>query len=270
MSEMKSFDSITKSIADFVKSLPSSEEREASWAALPESPDSLVHWLSYEAWVLCAERKVTVPITEIIEIPNMWDVMKSMDTDPEGVIAKLEKVIPEKFHTFPKEVFIRSGLYSGKFEYSRACFVPAGESVAEHFSEVIYGAMTVGCSEKTKYLLIREFIKPKTRQVLESYRGMPVSAEYRVFAENGEILDTIEYWPEETPGIDISLRQQMYRETPLSSSCRELAQDLSRLKPHCAWSFDFMPAEDGSWVFIDVATAKNSWGYKGRGNEKLG
>jgi hypothetical protein len=259
---VKDFENITAAISAFVDSLPTTHEMDANWEKLPESPDSLVHWLTYEVWVLCAKRGITMPTTDVVAIPNMRDIMKSMDTDPEGVVEKLKEVIPAMFHTLPKDRFIRSGLYSGKFDYSRSCFVPAGESVPEHFAEIIYGAMTVGCTEKTKYLLIREFIKPKSRQTLEAYRGMPISAEYRVFAKDGAICGIVEYWPGETPDLDFAVRKQMYEETPLDPACVDLARDLSRLKPDRAWSFDFMPAEEGGWVFIDVATAENSWGFE--------
>lgn len=213
-------------------------------------------------------RTIIVPalrahVSEAIETP------KRADQRPD-TIAYMDAFWP-KFYKAADEIgyplFMRTDLVSGKHDWNTACYVPNKASIGNRFYRVIEANETAGMlGVDYSAMMLREYIPLASR--FTAFRGMPVAPERRYFVKDGKVQCHHPYWPERaihgsmTTDLPADWRfqlQEMNHEDPSEVFLLTgYAQELGRaLRGH--WSFDFALAKDGRWIFIDAATAGDSW-----------
>lgn len=163
-------------------------------------------------------------------------------------------------------LFLRTDQTSGKHDWRRTCFVPTEGALLHHvlcvaeFSEC--AQMPLGLPLEA--MVLREYLAMES--AFFAFNGMPVSRERRYFVRDGQVVCHHPYWPE--------LVMQFYGKEPdgwrekLAALNKETTQEVELLTTYAieisgrvrgAWSVDFCMAADGTWYFIDMALAKQSW-----------
>lgn len=122
------------------------------------------------------------------------------DVVDKDIKDKLNQLLIDKFQLDKdKTYFIKTGLFSNKFEFNQPKVTDIN-SLMENYLSIQYMGLLVG-AYTTSEIVIREYIEP-VEDVSTIYEGMPLRTEFRVFVdiqgEESKVLGTANYWhPEE-------------------------------------------------------------------------
>lgn len=181
-----------------------------------------------------------------------------------------DRLVKENNLNYP--VFMKSGLFSNKFEFDN-CVVNSPDEFFEKFYNIEYFAMMFGV-RPTLEVVLREFIQVPTEMKL--YTNMPMHLELRAFVnfDTNEVIEVIDYWhesivenlPLEQQDAFIQHKQKMQNKfLEMRNVVTEKLKlsmnngDFSHLSGK--WSVDFMLDEKDDIWLIDMAVANQSWGY---------
>ena len=98
-------------------------------------------------------------------------------------------------------IFLRTGVFSGKHDWSRTCFVPSPEVAGQHAGQIFYMGLILdflGLPAST--WAVRELLPNPALFEHPEFNGMPVGRERRYFVQDGEVLCHHPYWPLEAVG----------------------------------------------------------------------
>lgn len=137
-----------------------------------------------------------VPKTKIWTLPI--EVAQYLQTDYELTNQKsrdaFNKLVFDAFDLDKdKSYFIKTGVFSGKFEF-RNCHCTEPLEMGEYFHVINNFAMSVGASTSVD-LCVREWI-PDVEHRPTIYDGMPLRTEFRSFVDfdHGKVIGIVPYW----------------------------------------------------------------------------
>ena len=141
---------------------------------------------------------IKVPKTAIIPVPE--DVFYAFFHDngkkDTKTIAKWvkESVMPVA-KDFPWEIFIKNGVFSDKFTFSRCHTKNEFYSIVSSVMDINYSSLCLETDGETE-LVIREYIGMDDEFSYKIYDGMPLRPEFRVFYDfdGRKILYVVNYW----------------------------------------------------------------------------
>lgn len=243
---------------------------------LRNNPNNFSHWFPHLS--VAKRNGIAIPETHIVKVPEevfpaFW---KEKKRDAKTIRLWAHKAILPiiKQHFAGKDVFMKNGCFSGKFNFSRCCHIPADATLKEivaHLAQIQYDSL---CNDTAGNLeiVLREWIRPQsgTRTI---YNGMPLRAEMRLFYDfdNHKPLYWVNYWEwnychdaicykpqdkevyeEYYPYIDEEV--ELYTQQHWPTICKAL-QEVTGLKG--VWSVDFILEEKKVWL-IDAAIGRQS------------
>ena len=116
-----------------------------------------------------------------------------------------------------------------------------------------------------RFMVVRPWITIRSK--FDAFRGLPIGAEWRVFATPTRVICAHFYWPEEAihfsiaapEGIDWKRELRELANEPIPASIRDAATRAAASCPAAkSWSVDFAQDVGGKNWLIDMATAARS------------
>jgi hypothetical protein len=171
------------------------------------------------------------------------------------------------------DAFLRTGHTSGKHDWTRTCFLPAGSMLIDLQSHVFalveYSAMADMMGLPTDVWAVREFLP--LWSTFSAFRGMPIGVERRLFIRDGKLVCDHGYFPPESihsPSRKdwralLSDHGEIVR---LYDSQQQVAAILEQLRtafPSGYWSVDVCLCRDGRWYVTDCAEGERSFHWPG-------
>lgn len=250
------------------KNEPSIQEKEEILEELRKNPNNMSYWLPK-----FHEKGFFIPDTEIIFLNVEWmDWLLSDSYKPEKIAEFslwINKKLEEIGFNTNRELFIKTGNFSNKFCFSD-CHIKNADNIGEHFLNVFYGSMCVGCDISPE-ICVREFIHTSYERPT-IYDGMKLNTEFRVFYDfdKQKIVDIFNYWDRQT------MQQHLHQPNELrrfNDSIDSIEKDFEFLKDILSkqveeniqsvsltgiWSVDFMFDGEKFWL-IDAAIGYQSY-----------
>lgn len=206
------------------------------------------------------------PRSLVIDFPDELSCLlldERYDQAAEGMTQVIESI-----RAFGAEVgyplFIKNSLFSGKHEWLNTCFIAEGAS-DEQISRQITWLTHLWCmvgGDLALHLVVREFIN--AAPVFHAFGGMPVTAEYRLFATAGQLNGWQPYWPEkaiQSPDAADWAEKLSAIAVPSEDELDQMrawAEDVTR-RLGGYWSVDFLRDRDGKLYLIDMAEGEKSF-----------
>lgn len=254
---------------------------------------SMGYWLPRLIQANEGHRFFKIPDTTVAKLPISLLQLSRIDYGRinETTHAIVNKYAQKVFEPNPdKDYFVKTGVYSSKFDFRNAHVTGAGE-VAEIGDYLLYihadsvlkaGQMHTNGIATTTEWVVREFIHDVEDNPM-IYRGLPLHTEYRVFidCDADEVLSVYPYWEPETmkqrfgheedsdtPDMthdyivyksheETLMRRFHENKDLIKNKVQEILPDLD-LTGH--WSLDIMQNGDDFWL-IDMATGPRSAFY---------
>jgi hypothetical protein len=206
------------------------------------------------------------PRSEVIPFPDR--LTGHILNEEFGVIDAELRAIVASIRAFGAEVgyplFIKNSLFSGKHDWVDTCFIAEGASDERIISQIInlthFWAI---CShDLSLYLVVREFVP--TKAVFHAFNGMPITAEFRLFARDGVIEGWQPYWPEhaiQEPDVENWADRLKAIEEPLEANMSWMMERASAVSSQLGgyWSIDFLQDDEGRLWLIDMAEGGRSY-----------
>lgn len=277
-------------ILDKIKSLPPDEEQMSInhcefLRYLRNYPINFSYW--FPKVVLQRNEVVRMPKSIIVDVPE--EVYRAFfhEREYDDNIIRVwvaDNIVPVIRKVFPdKDVFIKNGCFSNKFEFDKSCHISKTDSsriISDKISNLQYLSL-IHDSYGYLELVIREWIEP-TDGTKTIYEGMPLRPEIRLFYdfEAKKMLYSVNYWdwdycheaisrhPEdyevyesEYPVLEDRVRRWGDKHMPAITEKLASVEGLRGI-----WSVDFILEEDKVWL-IDMALASRSayWDRKKAG-----
>lgn len=211
--------------------------------------------------------------------PNLLeDIYEGKENNKEEFFG----MIPEEWMK-KKNVFMRTGTFSNKFQFDQPHIKNMKESAYESYMNIAYQALMVGADQPIEVVL-REFIENKGNRPT-IYHGMPLNTEFRFFYDfdKEDFLGVANYWHPELmiPGLE---KNSMYDDEAskdlktykgiMDTIIKEFEEDKKSLaeslkvsllnnkeengyKFNGVWSIDIMKSGE-EYYFIDMAIGSRS------------
>lgn len=178
-------------------------------------------------------------------------------------VEMAEAIYADPSMGFP--IFLRTDHTSGKHEWDRTCFVRCDEDLPQHIWALCeYSELVDIMGLPWDTIVAREMLPTKPVATCPAYGNMPVTREFRVFVDGGEIICAHAYWPRDviTKGgayvTPHDYRQiSMFRDIAEQEEVRALARRAG-VAVGGAWSVDILDTKRG-WFVTDMAEAHKSW-----------
>lgn len=183
--------------------LPTDEEyakiKEENYTFNKNNPNNFSKWFEPLATSLGSEFKI--PSSVVVELP--LKVKTSFEKDyghvteeDKGVFHNYleESEALQSFLVGKDEVFIKSGVFSNKFDFDASCHVTDLQNLYNNLYSITYAAALYGANQ-TNELVLREYIS-NIENKPTIYNGMPLRTEFRVFYDfdKDEIIGVANYW----------------------------------------------------------------------------
>ena len=219
-------------------------------------------------WYPKIEGVVPTPKTRLLKTDcKLWELLEG--TKPNGFGAFLNSLGEEIAKVGRRPCFLRTGHTSGKHEWKHTCYVSDKTLDWHVYSLVEYSHLVDMIGLPTDVWVVREMLQTEPAFVTDA--GMPVTKEFRVFVDGGEVLCWHPYWPSEAI-------EQQCSQMPAGWKCDyegliELVDPSKVLGLASAagnsvggrWSVDVLWAN--GWYVIDMAEAEKSWHWPGCSKE---
>lgn len=164
--------------------------------------------------------------------------------------------------------FLRTGQTSAKHDWKDSCYVENPGKLSNHVLKIAeFSVLADMMGLPFDVWAVRKMLPVKTPAFHAFYGDMPIVKEWRVFAEDGEILCHHPYWPEgafegHTQADDWKDKlKELYRE-PCPEEVFDIARRASEALAGEAWSIDILDTEAG-WYLTDCALSSWSWHEEG-------
>lgn len=224
------------------------------------------------------QHDISIPESHIVEVPE--EIYKAFFLESPGDKRSIRQFVHKSIlpviqsHFNGKEVFIKNGCYSGKFQFNKCCHLPTDatlKTITEHLCNIQYDSLMKKKAGNLE-IVLREWIKPDagTKTI---YGGMPLRAEIRLFYDFTEHkpLYWVNYWdydycheaicshPEDK---EVYEKYYPYIHEEAELYCKEhwktVLDALAQVKNlEGKWSVDFILTERQVWL-IDMAIASMS------------
>lgn len=221
------------------------------------------------------DKGFNIPDTVIVDItPEELEWLQSdsyKKEDIEEFSQKLQKRIKETGFNTKRDLFIKTGTFSGKFCF-KFCHLSDFKNIGQQFLDVFYSGMCVGCSSSPE-VVVREFIHTASERGT-IYEGMKLNTEFRCFYdfEKQCIMGIFNYWDTKTMMDNLwkpEDREAFSKESKTLE--KEFEEKKEKLREHILanigsvdmkgqWSIDFMADGEKFWL-IDMAKAAESYYY---------
>lgn len=194
---------------------------EKAWLNLKNQPVNFSYW-----YPRINECQFKNPETAII--PLEFDFFKNIAVLTEEEIKSVENKYQTLFMSELKnqgfntnrELFIRTGKFSGKYDFNECCYVRNADNLAKQFINICEQAFLIKADFASE-LVVREFVH--SSNVLPTiYNGMPLRTEYRIFYDfdKKKIIDVFNYWgtSEMQKGIPAAIKNRVFYNTTLQQA----------------------------------------------------
>ncbi|MBJ7469723.1 MAG: hypothetical protein JHD16_00395 [Solirubrobacteraceae bacterium] len=234
-------------------------------------PNDLAFWYPRIASV----PGLLTPTTEIIQTnARLFDLLDGDAPDAYGelvgqLVEAAERICPlggASSNLGP--VFLRTGHGSGKHQWSDTCWVANRVLMGWHVTALVEWSASVGLPVGT--WVVRGRLPVHYLFSCDAYRGLPVTREFRVFIEHGNVTHVQPYWPMEAVKEgrpDHPDWQKLLAEA--STLTADERNTITAMAFHAVaaigtgdWSVDFLQTIDGHWYLIDMAEAARSYRYQ--------
>lgn len=161
------------------------------------NPNSLNFWFNKLQESANKQTFFKIPETKIVCLPIELAQYIRHDFQTETNQESRDEFNRLLFNAFKldenKEYFIKTGLFSSKFEFQNA-HIDDPKSIGDYFHVINNNAMQLGTA-LTNDLVVREWI-PDTENRPTIYDGMPLRTEFRAFIDCDlkNIIDIVPYW----------------------------------------------------------------------------
>ena len=247
------------------------------------NPDSMGYWFYPLEKSAKSQKFFKIPNTKILQLPlEIAQYLRhdyQVETNAESRHA-LNEILFKAFNLDKdKEYFIKTGLFSSKFEFQNA-HIDDPSSIGDYFHVINNNAMTVGAA-LTNELVLREWIPdPDNRPTI--YDGMPLRTEFRAFIDCDlkRIIDVVPYWnnQEVLDNLNDTVKhfmnnkmfihdQKAYKQAwpilneDFDKNKEKVSENLSKivenLNLHGCWSLDVMKSGQDFYL-IDMASLHHS------------
>lgn len=188
---------------DFLILPPSQEElrkaHENYMKYLRENKNNFSYW--FPKLSVVNRHGIMVPKSYIVDVPE--DIYEAFFQERKGDRCLIRQwthkaVLPIiKKHFDGKEVFLKNGCYSGKFNFDKCCHIKAGaslEDIVTHLCELQMDSLLKETDGNLE-MVLREWIQPEEGNKT-IYGGMPLRTEMRLFYDfsNHKPLYWVNYW----------------------------------------------------------------------------
>lgn len=171
-------------------------------------------------------------------------------------------------------LFLRTGHFSGKHDWSETCYVESDASMLRHVANIAEASELASWPDSfpLDVWVVRELLDTRLPETFRcrAYGGFPVSREQRWFVEDGRVAGHQAYWPEhaiEEGDPDVA---DWHRRLGVLNACTdESHQTLTVMTAMVgaavpgAWSVDWLWARRGTsawgWWLTDMAWAERSY-----------
>lgn len=232
---------------------------------MTRSPSAL-YWLPrIEAEGLPVPKTVVLPYEHGV-MPELFDGLACAEFD------RLVPLATEAAARFGGPVFVRTDLAAAKHAGSEAYRVPVAELGA--MANALYRTIEDNAMkfwlgpEEPRAILLREWLDLPAEFTV--FGGLPISREWRIFANAVGVRCWHPYWPEGavTRRVDPGYPDWQRSLRDLHQVPLDLPQLLPMAKLAAAvcdgeWSVDFAQDRSGQWWLIDMAPAEVSWHWPG-------
>lgn len=162
--------------------------------------------ISLDEWYPLIEGVVTTPRTTFRRGLDIMPLAYGAEADPDGALAaEWEAVctwVREQGDVLGWPLFLRTGLTSGKHNWSRTCHVPSAAVVPSHVSAIVnYSAEADFMGLPCDVWVARELLP--TYALFTAFDGMPVTRERRYFVDDGKVIGHHPYWPPEALTLEV-------------------------------------------------------------------
>lgn len=218
------------------------------------------------------KNKFIIPNTIIINIPlNIYKILLE-DVWQDEDIKTIDKFLSGIEYLPLKKYFIKSGNFSGKFDFDNCCKCIDIKNLKLNLKHIYYNSMLVDCPISPEFV-IREFIETDNNRP-SIYNGLKLNTEFRVFYnfDKHQIIDIINYWDKETMlnALQVFPEDLETFKSIMDDIENEFNQERSFLYEQCqkylseiyipgSWSIDFMLVKEHTFALIDMALAENSY-----------
>lgn len=221
--------------------------------------------------------KFNIPYTEIRQINDEWFNWLKSDNYTKEKVAEFGKYLRSLIKGTKLEnadkLFIKTGVFSGKFDFNNRCRVLKDGNLGEQFLNIFYEALMVS-AETSREIVFRQFIETELDRP-SIYNGMKLNTEFRAFIDfdRNRLLGVFNYWDTATMlstlrGEELKIYKTVYKniETDFNKLMPKL---INHIKNDCniekselegTWSVDFLWDGKKFWM-IDMALAKQSYYY---------
>ena len=222
-------------------------------------PNSALYWLPR-----IEKAGLPVPQTEIVPF-STEGVYPIFDGERSDEFDRLVEAVRVAAERIGKPVFVRTDQTSAKHGGPSHYLITDNESVgdvlantiADHELKLMFGPYA-------EAILVRQFLK--LRHSFCAFGGLPISREFRFFANARQVICIHPYWPEEAMvfygGEPTGWREQlaaMHRIPDEIEGLKDLAMRAAGACGDSDWSVDFCQDENGDWWLLDMALAGCSW-----------
>lgn len=248
---------------------------------LRENPNNFSFW--FPKLSVVKRHGILVPKSHVVEVPE--DIYKAFFQEGKNDLRVIRQwahkaILPViQQHFQGKEVFVKNGCYSGKFNFNKCCHLAVDATLKEivaHLCSIQYDSLLKETDGNLE-IVLREWIQPEegTKTI---YNGMPLRPEMRLFYDftshkplywvnywdwndchdpicldlEGNPSEDAEVYEEYYPYIDEELReyQEKYWQTILDA-----LQQVNLMEG--IWSVDFLFEKNQIWL-IDAAIGPKS------------
>ncbi len=219
------------------------------------------------------------PITAArLPVPETWVVPYShagcislFDGAPSAEFDRLVDAVTKAAEMIGYPVFVRTDLASAKHSGTRAFKVESADQVASRLLSTIEDNELKFWTEigPTAFLVRRYLDLPAP---FTAFGGLPISREFRFFADSDRVICRHPYWPADAVERHIDgERPDNWREMMWDlrhkmgeiNAIDEMAIAAARACGGGRWSVDFAQDRDGKWWLLDMATMEQSYHWPG-------
>ena len=211
------------------------------------------------------EAGIKTPKTQFIPYDHN-DIVCMLEGGKSKTINKLWKIVFETCNKQGFPAFIRTDLASAKHGGISSYLITRNEDIGRVIWRTVEDnelKFWIG-DEHPKALMIREFLQLETAFI--AFHGLPISKEWRYFANEKEVICHHPYWPK--------FAIKFFEEAPEIKGWQKKLNDLYKIDYYdilapiaiqaakvCGdnCSVDFAMDINNNWWLIDMAKAENSW-----------
>lgn len=211
-----------------------------------------------------------LPTPKTIIVPYVHhECLSIFDGEPSVEFSRLSDEIMKAAREIGFPVFIRTDLTSAKHSGPDAYKIEVdGQNgpIAETLEDTELKTWLE--REGSKAFLVRQFLQLDAS--FTAFHGLPVAREFRFFADKDHVICWHPYWPAETiedhrPSTS-DWREKLARHHEAPAELHELSRMAMIAAGACGggtWSVDFCRDVNGKWWLLDMATAADSYHWKG-------